>query len=129
MIVLDSSAAVEYLANLPHGPWVRALVDEEDDVHAPHVFDIEVAGALRTLVSHGRVSAQTARAAVEDLAVLDVARHPHILLLERIWQLRANVTAADASFVALAELLGAPLVTTDLRLARAPGIRARIVTP
>ncbi|MEO5575097.1 MAG: type II toxin-antitoxin system VapC family toxin [Gaiellaceae bacterium] len=129
MIVLDSSAAVDYLAGLEHGPWIGAILDEEDDVHVPHVLDIEVAGALRTLVSHGSVSTRTASAAIEDLALLDLARHPHVLLLERIWQLRANVSAADASFVALAELLDAPLVTTDLRLARAPGIRAQVVTP
>ena len=61
-----------------------------------------------------------------DLADMALTRYPHLVILERVWQLRKNLTAYDAVYVALAEMLGAPLVTRDARLTRAPGLGAVI---
>ena len=129
MIVLDSSAAVDYLARLAPSQWVAEQIELDPDLHAPHLLDIEVTGSLRRLLQASFITERRARAALDDLAALDLARYPHLLLLDRIWQLRRNLTAADAAFVALAEALDAALVTTDRKLAGAPGVRARIVSP
>lgn len=131
MIVLDSSAAVDYLLGYERlGPWVRdRLVVEQWDVHAPHLIDIEVLGVLRGLVNRGELEPATGREVAEALGQLRIRRHPHVHLLSRIWELRDNVGAHDAAFVALAEALDASLLTTDLRLARAPGVHARVVAP
>jgi predicted nucleic acid-binding protein len=129
VIVLDSSAAVDYLADTAAAEWVTATLLANPEIHAPHLLDVEVLGSLRRLVLTGRLSVMRASAAVEDLGVLAVKRYPHLPFLERVWELRATVTAADAVFVALAEALDAPLVTTDAHLARAPGLRARVLTP
>jgi predicted nucleic acid-binding protein len=87
---------------------------------------VEVTQALRRLVRTGDVSAERAAEAIVDLADLDLYRHPPLGLLPRAWKLRENVTAYDAMYVALAEALDAPIVTCDMRLANAPGHRARI---
>ena len=129
MIVLDSSAVVEYLAVRANGPWVEGVIDDDPDVHSPHLLDVEVASALRSLVSRGELRQSDARRALADLVELDIARYPHIDLADRIWDLRSHVSPYDATYVALAEALGADLVTTDGRLARAHGHRARIVCP
>jgi predicted nucleic acid-binding protein len=113
----------------PLGDWVETCIRADDDLHAPHVIDVEVLGALRRLVGKGEVPRIIAQHALSDLEALDLRRYPHLPLLPRMWQLRDNVPAADACFVALAEALGATLVTTDLRLAGAPGLRAAILTP
>ena len=121
MIVLDSSAAVDYLVgHRRQAEWVRALLVENDDIHVPHVLDVEVVGAIARLARTGAISVALAEEALFDLSHLDVSRYPHLLLLPRMWALRENVTAHDAAFVALAETLEAPLVTTDQRLAKAP---------
>jgi predicted nucleic acid-binding protein len=88
---------------------------------APELVDLEVGSALRRLAQGQRVSAQRAKAAIEDLRALPIERVPHRPLLERCWSLRGSVTFYDAAYVALAELLGTSLVTTDQRLTRAPG--------
>ena len=129
MIVLDGSAAVDYLASREPREWVGEHVRRDPDVHAPHLLDVEVASGLRKLVANRELSAGAVAAALEDLADLDVARYSHVELLDRIWQLRAHVTPYDAAYVALAEVLDATLVTTDGRLARSHGHRARIVSP
>jgi predicted nucleic acid-binding protein len=74
----------------------------------------------------GDMSAQRGREALEDLTDLSLRRYPHDVLLPRVWELRANLTAHDAAYVALAEALGAPLLTRDRRLAGAVGHRARV---
>jgi predicted nucleic acid-binding protein len=129
VVVVDTSAAVDYLIESRPGTWVAGVLEQDPDLHAPHVLDVEVVGAVRRLLRLGELSAERASGAIVDLAALRVARHSHLLLLPRMWELRENVTARDSAFVALAELLGARLVTTDLRLARAPGIRAELVVP
>jgi predicted nucleic acid-binding protein len=129
VIVLDSSAAVEYLVGSDLGTWVDAQIATDPDLHAPHLIDVEVVSALRKLVKRQELAESIAAQALDDLADLDVGRYAHHPFLGRIWELRANVTACDAVYVALAESLDAPLLTTDLRLGRAPGTRATMLTP
>lgn len=129
MIVLDSSATVEYVALREHGGWVETVIEDDPDVYSPHLLDVEVTSALRKLVSRGELRGADARRALGELAELDIARYPHVGLLGRIWALRSALTPYDAAYVALAELLDATLVTTDMRLARSHGHRARILAP
>jgi predicted nucleic acid-binding protein len=129
LIVLDSSAAVDYLVGAADGLWVQQRLTEDPDIHAPHLLDIEVVGALRQRVNHGDLTVQRAEEALGDLLDLPVTRYPHLPFLERMWELRGNVNASDSVFVALAESLRADLVTTDRALGGAPGVTATIVTP
>ncbi len=125
MIVVDASALLEFLLQTPLGARVEArLFRDEDDLHVPHLADVEIAQGLRRLVRMGDVSADRAAEALADLADLDLHRHAHLDLLARAWKLRENVTAYDAMYVALAEALGATLVTCDTALGKAPGHRA-----
>lgn len=131
MIVLDASAIADYLLGDPgRGEWVSARLDElGDEMHAPHVVDLEVASAIRRVLGRGETSMARADQAIADFLAMPLTRHPHSGLLDRVWALRASVTPYDAAYVAMAELLGAPLVTTDSRLARAPGHRATVLSP
>jgi predicted nucleic acid-binding protein len=130
MIVIDASAVLELLL---HGPAWRGvalrIASPDEDLHAPHLLDLEVAQVLRRHALAGAIDEERGRQALEDLADLDLARHPHDLFLPRIWELRACVTAYDAAYLALAEALAAPLLTLDRRLARTEGHRARIEIP
>ncbi len=96
-------------------------------LHAPHLIDVEVAQVLRRYVNRGQLGEHHAAAALDDLRDLALERYPHHLFLPRIWDLRDNVTAYDAAYLALAEALDAPLLTCDRRLATAPGHGARVV--
>lgn len=122
MIVIDASAAV--LALLNDGVARSTLRDGA--VACPHLADSEVAHALRSQVLRGGVQADDARRAIEAWAHLGIERVSVQGLLPRIWELRGNVSAYDATYVAVAEVLEAPLVTADGRLARAPGPRCPI---
>lgn len=127
MIVVDASALLEFLLQTPLGTRVEArLFRDEDELHSPHLVDVEVTQGLRRLVRAGEVSASRAAEVIADLVDLNLHRHPHLDLLSRAWKLRENVTAYDAMYVALAEALEAPIVTCDTPLAKAPGHRARI---
>lgn len=127
MIVVDASAVLELLLGTAIAPRVTArLLDQAESLHAPHLLDIEVAQVLRRFAAAGELTATRGREALDDLDALPITRYPHDILLPRIWELRANLTAYDAAYVALAEALDAPLLTTDARLARAPGHRARV---
>jgi len=127
VIVLDASAAIEMLRRSDVG-WnlLRRLEDPAETLHAPHLLSVEVAQVLRRLAASGSLSARRAREAVDDLVALDMARYDHEPFLARMWELRDNLTAYDASYVALAEALDATLVTLDERLANAPGHRAQV---
>lgn len=130
MIVLDASAVVELVLGSPRAAAVRARIeDPEESLHAPHLLDVEVASALRCYQLSGELSAEEGREALADLAGLDIARYSHAPLLPRVWELRRSVTAYDAVYLALAEILEAPLVTLDRRLARARGHGARVELP
>ena len=97
-----------------------------DELHAPHLLDVEVVQVLRRLVRTGEVSPTRAGEAIADLTDLDLHRHAHLDLLGRAWKLRDNIGAYDAVYIALAEAIDAPIVTCDAPLANAPGHRARI---
>ena len=123
MIVLDASAVVELLLGTAAGWRVAARIhDPADALHVPHLLDVEVAQALRRYVQFGEITASEAVAALGDLRALDLSRHAHEPLLDRIWALRENISAYDAVYVALAEALSATLLTCDRRLSRAPGV-------
>jgi predicted nucleic acid-binding protein len=125
--VVDASAVLEVLLRTPAAAAVEErLFDEGQTLHAPHLLDLEVAQVLRRYASAGQVDAGRCRAALDDLADFPLNRYPHDFLLPRIWELRANLTAYDAAYVALAEVLGVPLLTRDQSLAGAPGHLARI---
>lgn len=127
MIVVDASALLELLLGGPAGERVaRRLSARDEELHAPHLVDLEIAQVLRRYAAAGAIDESRGRDALGDLADLDLVRHPHDLLLPRIWELRDRVSAYDAAYVALAEVLPAPLITLDVRLARAGGHRARI---
>jgi predicted nucleic acid-binding protein len=127
MIVLDASALVELVLGTPTGGLVaERIADPGRGLHIPHLADVEVVQALRRYTRDGDLTAREARAALDDLRALDLQRHAHEPLLERVWELRQNVTAYDAVYVALAEVLDGVLLTCDGRLSRAPGGRAQI---
>jgi len=96
------------------------------DLHVPALADVEVLSVVRRGVLAGRLAPERGAAALQDYADLAVERYPHLPLLGRAWQLRDSVSAYDAQYVALAELLDVPLVTADGRLARAPGLRCTV---
>jgi predicted nucleic acid-binding protein len=127
LIVLDASVVLEVLLRMPAGVRVEGrLFEPNETLHAPHLLDVEVAQVLRRYALAGDVDAERCRAALDDLAALPISRYPHDVLLSRVWDLRANMSAYDAVYVALAEALDAPLLTRDGRLAKAPGHRARV---
>lgn len=95
-------------------------------MHAPHLLDLEVAQVLRRLALRGDISEERANVGLLTLFDLRVIRHSHVNLLPRIWQLRHNLSAYDAAYVALAELIDATLITRDSRLAAASGHSARV---
>lgn len=127
MIVLDASAAIEILLLTDAGaPVAERLFSLESSIHAPHLLDIEVAQVLRRFTAQGKLSETRAGQALEDLRDLPVERYAHEFLLQRIWTLRHNLTANDATYVALAEALGGTLLTRDARILRASGHSARV---
>lgn len=118
MIVLDASAAIDWLLQTAVGQQIESRIySRGESLHAPHLLDLEVAQVLRRLVREAAVSAQRADQALQDLLSLRVTRYPHFVFLPQIWRLRHNLSAYDAVYVALAERLGATLVTRDARLA------------
>jgi len=127
LIVVDASAILELLLGTPAARHVsERLFSLGESLHAPHLLDLEVAQVLRRYCLSGEIDARRSLEALQDLADLRLVRYPHDLFLPRIWELRRNLTAYDASYVALAEALGAPLVTRDAALASAPGHAARV---
>ncbi len=127
MIVVDASALIEALLGTPAAESVeRWLFDARETLHAPHLLDVEVAQVIRRYAAAGEIGQARGRAALADLADFPVRRYPHRVLLPRVWELRSNLTAYDAMYVALAEALDAPLLTRDRRLAASPGHRARV---
>jgi predicted nucleic acid-binding protein len=127
MIVVDASAVLEFLLQTSLGTRVEArLFRDDDELHAPHLLDVEIVQGFRRLVRTGEVSSGRADDAIADLTDLDLHRHAHVDLVRRAWKLRDNISAYDAMYVALAEAIGAPIVTCDSPLGKAPGHRARI---
>lgn len=123
MIVIDTSALVNVVVNDDHELEGRV---SSEDLHAPHLLDVELVHALRRLVAKGTISDERASEALANAESLALERYPHGGLVDRMWELRQTLTAYDACYVALSEVLEAPLVTSDGRLARAHGHRATI---
>ncbi len=112
----------------PAGVWARELL-WANDLHAPHSMPVEAVNVLRRAVLAGDLSEDSATLAVIDLTDLKVALYPFEPFATRVWELRRNVTAYDAWYVALAEAIGAGLATLDMRLARADGPKCSFMTP
>jgi predicted nucleic acid-binding protein len=126
LIVIDASAAVDWILQTSDGDRIdRYISTHNGSLNAPHLIDIEVTHSLRRLARLGLVSPLRADQAISFLQVLPVLRHPHTDLLPRIWRHRHILSAYDATYVALAETLGATLITRDARLASAQGHTAR----
>jgi predicted nucleic acid-binding protein len=126
VLILDTSAILDALvARNPAAGLVQRLADD-GDLHAPHLIDVEVLHALRRMRMRDEISAERADDARRDFAETALIRYPHEPLSDRIWALRHNLSAYDATFVALAEILAVPLVTCDARLASSRGHDADI---
>ncbi|MFA9271874.1 MAG: type II toxin-antitoxin system VapC family toxin [Baekduiaceae bacterium] len=123
MLVVDTSAVLAALAG-GAPPTLLARLAEDSDLHAPHLLDTEILHALRRLVRTGAITEDKAADIRSDVADLAIVRYPHEPLSDRVWELRTNLTAYDATFIALAEAFAVPLVTCDGALARAPGHNA-----
>ncbi|MBV9755437.1 MAG: type II toxin-antitoxin system VapC family toxin, partial [Alphaproteobacteria bacterium] len=120
MIVVDASALLEALLRTAAAASIeRRLFAAGQTLHAPHLLDLEVAQVLRRYAAGGELAAPRGRDALADLSDFPLQRWPHDVLLPRVWELRNNLTAYDAVYIALAEALDAPLLTRDQRLAGA----------
>lgn len=126
MIVLDNSALVDYLVGTtPLAEQIRAEVTGQR-LAAPHAVDLECASTLRGLVRGNKLPADEAKRALDLLARIPMRRYAHVPLLPRIWELRHNMWPYDASYVALAEVLGADLLTVDAKIATVPGLQCTV---
>ena len=125
-MVVDASVIVTALADDgDDGDRVRHRLRGERLV-APHLIDLEVVSAWRRLATFGQLDDRRVALAMADLGALRIERAPHQPLVRRCWELRANLTVYDASYVALAEIVDAVLLTGDRRLAEAPGVRCSV---
>jgi predicted nucleic acid-binding protein len=122
VIVVDASAALSALLN--DGAARRAVAGEQ--LHAPHLVDSEVASGLRRAVAAGRIDVHAGWTALDTWRRLGLTRYAVHPLLDRVWELRENLCAYDAGYVALAEALQCALVTADVKLSQAPGIQCPI---
>ncbi len=126
MIVLDTSAGLHSLLAERPDPSLIARVRGAGSIHVPHLIDVEVLSALRGLVRGKKLTEDRARDAWTDFAALRMLRYPMSGLAAHVWTLRHRMTAYDATFVALAQALGCPLVTSDHKLARTAGRHAEV---
>lgn len=129
-LVLDASVAVELLLNTDSGKRIAQRVENPTvSIHVPHLIDVEIAHVLRRYTQRGLLSTASGASALAYWRALDLERYAHEPFLDRIWQLRDNVSAYDAVYVALAEALEAVLVTADRHLLRAPGLHISVEQP
>jgi predicted nucleic acid-binding protein len=127
VIVLDASIVLEVLLGTLATDVVETrILRPGETLHVPHLLDVEVLQVLRRYVQTEEITEQRARQALEDLRDLPLTRYPHDFLAKRVWELRHNLTAYDGVYIALAEVLGAPLITRDGRMASAAGHSARV---
>lgn len=128
-LVLDASVLVAATVDKgAPGRWAEHLVATED-LAAPDLALVEATNILRRLELAGHLSSEGADGARQDLLQLDLELFPFEPFADRIWELRHNLTSYDAWYVAIAEAIGVPLATLDLRLAKAPGPRCEFLTP
>lgn len=126
MIVVDAGAVgLALVDDAEDGDRTRARVAGQALI-APEILDLEVTSMLRHLVRQGELPLRRAELALVDLIEMPIIRAPHKPLLRRCWELRDDLAPCDAGYVALAELMGSVLLTTDDRLSRAPGVRCAI---
>jgi predicted nucleic acid-binding protein len=121
ILVVDTSAVLAALIGQPGPSDLNERLADDGDLHAPHLIDIELLHALRRLTMKGQLSEDRAADARGDFVELTIVRYPHVNLMDRIWELRHNLTAYDAAFIALSEILQVPLITCDAALASVPG--------
>jgi predicted nucleic acid-binding protein len=122
VIVLDASAAIEWLFRSPSGIKIdKRLFSSGMTIHVPHLLDVEVVQVLRRYLREKMIEVRRAEEALQDFADLPLQRYPHDFLMPRVWELRATLTAYDALYVALAEVLDAPLLSCDKGIAAASG--------
>ena len=128
MIVLDASAVVDLILNLPpHADEIGDRVSHEaPNLLTLHLLDAEVGQVLRRYLRRGEISSARAMDAIDDLESLPLQRYGHLPLLKRAFGLRDNATVYDGLYLALAEGTGAALITRDPKLARVPGHRAKV---
>ena len=127
MIVADASIVLEVLLRTKRGLKIEARVlSSRETLHAPHLIDLEVCQVLRRYLLTKDLTADRAAAAIEDFQSIRIFRYPHRIFVDRIWELRSNMTAYDAAYVAVAEMIEAPLLTTDKRLASTSNHSAQI---
>ena len=126
-MVIDASAALEMLLDTAPGRRLNERLRVESvELHAPHLVDLEIAQVLRRYVLQGSFDAARGRRALRQWRSLQVERYEHHRFLDRVWELRHNVSAYDAVYVALAEALSTVLLTADRRLAAVPGLVGRV---
>jgi len=126
VIVLDASAVLEWLFDTPKAPGLQQILDTETNFHAPELIDVEIAQVLRRYYLNQGITKERCRQALDDFCDLPIHRVSHRDLLPLIWDYRDNLSAYDAAYVALAALLDAPLVTSDSKLANAPGLTIKV---
>ena len=127
-MVLDASGALELLLNTSSGRRLNAVMSERGatSIYAPHFIDLEITHVLRRYVRMRKMSESKAAFKLQRWRRGSVVRYPHTPFLGRIWELRNNLSAYDAAYVALAEALSMPLGTADRGIANAPGVRVAI---
>ena len=128
MIVVDASAVLEVLLNTPAGTEIgRRVFAEGETIHVPHLIDVEILHALRHLDRAGEIRPARISEILQDYFDMLLTRYPHSILIPRIWELRHNWTSYDATYIALAEELAAPLITHDRAMAANSGHRAKVI--
>lgn len=127
MIVVDASVVLELLLRTPLASLVEERIfSPEETLHAPHLIDLEILQVLRRYTLTGEMDSERGQEAINDFQDLPIFRYPHYTFSNRIWDLKHNMTAYDAVYIALAEGLSSPLLTCDSRLSEAPGHQAEI---
>ncbi len=130
MIVLDASVVVELLTNGPLADFLRRdLAERDDSLIVPHLLDVEVVSAIRSLVAGRRMDSHRSGQFLAELAALPAERYPHSPLLDRVWELRHQFTAYDAVYIALAEATNSVLYTSDGKLVKGHRARVTLFTP
>lgn len=125
--VVDASVLIDAFVPAGRRGEIAAQWLTGGDNVAPELIDIEVVHALRGMARRRDVTVAEAKHVLEAVGALGIARRPHLPLVPRVWELRSNLTAYDATYVALAEALRCPLITSDARIASAPDIRCEVV--
>jgi predicted nucleic acid-binding protein len=126
VIVVDASALLDAVLESRTDGVLDSIAAAEETLHAPQLLDLEVVSGLRRLSRNGQLPLAQAESCLRTFRMIRIRRHSHEPLLRRIWELRSSLSAYDAAYVALAELLGCTLLTANARLARSAGHQATI---